>query len=115
MQVQVQQTRLAAVRSRGGSQARRAGNFCQSVVQLATRSADGCGTGRAVQGQLAGWSSRNPLEEDGADAVELEPVENPRNGEVASRSRRSQHLMRDALADTKYDVPVAPGRAGASA
>ena len=109
MQVQVQQTPFAAVRSRGVSQARRASDCCKCVVQLATSSAGGCGTCRAVQGQLAGRSSRNPLEEDGAEVVELEPVENSGNGDVASRGRCGHHLVGDALADTKHDVPVAPG------
>ena len=85
MKVQVQQTPLVAVRPRCVSQARWSGDFRERVVQPATRAAGGCGTARAVQGQLAGGSSRDPLEEDGADAVEIEPIEHPGNGEVAGR------------------------------
>jgi hypothetical protein len=115
MEVQVQQAPFAAVRPRGVAHARRAIDVCQRVVQLATRSAGGCGTGRAVHGELAGRSSRDPLEQDGADAVELEPVEHPGDRQVAGRRRHSQHLLGDALADPKHDLPVAPGGAGASA
>jgi hypothetical protein len=115
MQVQVQETPLAAVGSRCVSKARRTGGCCQSIVQLAAGSAGGCSTARVRQGQLAGWSSWNALEEDGTDAVELEAVEDTGHREVAGRSRDGQHLVGDPLAETQHDIPVAPGRAGASA